>query len=216
MKIAVAGASGWLGGAIAREALERGHEVTAIGRDKDRLSAVEGATPLVADVTNLSELTEAIGGHDAVVVSVTDRSTEDRSSIPGAARAVVEAVAATDAGKILFVGGGGSLHGPDGTRLVDSPGFPEEYETEAKAGAEALDVFLLDAPENVDWAFLSPPPVDLHDGPKKGDYTVQGGDAPVGEPPTYAGVSSGDLAAAVLDELERPQFTRQRFTVGYA
>jgi putative NADH-flavin reductase len=44
MRIAVIGASGWLGGAIAREALARGHEVTAMGRKRGRLEAIEGAT----------------------------------------------------------------------------------------------------------------------------------------------------------------------------
>ena len=44
---------------------------------------------------------------------------------------------------------------------------------------------------------------------------MQAGDEPLGDPPDYAGVSSGDLAAAILDEIEQPQFSRQRFTVGY-
>ena len=215
MKIAVVGASGWLGGTVAREALERGHEVTAIGRDTGKLAAIEGATPLAVDATDQGALTEAVGGHDAVVVSLTDRSSEDRSMIPAAARAAMEAVSATDAGKLVYIGGGGSLNGPDGTRLVDSPDFPEEYKREAQAGAEALDAFRNEAPENVDWAFVSPPPHDLHPGDKQGAYRVQAGDEPLGDPPQYAGVSSGDLASAILDEIEQPQFTRQRFTVGY-
>jgi putative NADH-flavin reductase len=216
MKIAVIGAGGWLGGTIAREALSRGIEVTAMGRDVSKLESIEGAQTRQVDATNLEELTEAVSGHDAVVGSVTDRSTDDRSVIPGAARALVEAVSRTDAGRIVWVGGGGSLHDPTGTPFVESPDFPAQYKAESEAGAEALRVFR-DAPENVDWAFLSPPVHDLHDGPKGEDeLTVQGGDAPVmagGEP---AGVSSGDLAVAVVDEIEQPQFTRQRFTLGYA
>jgi putative NADH-flavin reductase len=215
MKIAVVGASGWLGGTVAREALERGHEVTAIGRNQDKLAEVEGATPLVLDATDQSALTEAVGGHDAVVVALTDRSSDDRSMIPAAARAAMEAVSSTDAGKLVYIGGGGSLNAPDGTRLVDSPDFPAAYKAEALAGAEALDAFREEAPENLDWAFLSPPPHDLHPGDKQGSYRVQGGDDPLGDPPDYAGISSGDLASAILDEIEQPQFARQRFTVGY-
>jgi putative NADH-flavin reductase len=216
MKIAIIGAGGWLGSTIAREALGRGIEVTALGRDAAKLEQVEGAVARTVDATNLEELTEAISGHDAVVGSVTDRSTDDRSVIPGAARALVEAISSTDAGRAIWIGGGGSLNDPSGTPFVESPDFPAAYKAEAEAGYEALRVFR-DAPENVDWAFLSPPVHDLHDGPKgEGELTVLGGDEPVmagGEP---AGVSSGDLAVAVVDEIERPQFTRQRFTLGYA
>src|SRR5690348_7518331 len=79
MKIAVIGASGWLGGAIAREAVSRGHEVTAIGRDGARLSQVEGARAVVADLDDPESVVDAVRGSDVVVSSVTDRSTPDRS-----------------------------------------------------------------------------------------------------------------------------------------
>jgi putative NADH-flavin reductase len=106
-----------------------------------------------------------VSGHDAVVGSVVDRSTEDRSALPAAARAAIEAVAAPDAGRIVWVGGGGSLNDPSGTRSWSRPTSPAEYKAESEAGYEALRVFR-DAPENVDWAFLSPPVHDLHDGPR--------------------------------------------------
>ena len=59
---------------------------------------------------------------------------------------------------MVFVGGAGSLLTPDGTRLLDSAGFPPEYLAEARAGAAALDVFLA-APADLDWTFFSPAPV---------------------------------------------------------
>jgi putative NADH-flavin reductase len=149
------------------------------------------------------------------VVAVTDRSGEDRSVIPATALSVMAAVAGTDAGKLVYIGGGGSLNAPDGGRLVDAPDFPAQYKAEALAGAEALEAFRTEAPENLDWAFLSPPPHDLHPGDKQGGYRVQGGDEPLGDPPAYAGLSSGDLASVILDEIEHPQFTRERFTAGY-
>ena len=43
MKIAIIGASGWVGGAIAAEALLRGHEVTAVSRDPSRLKDLHDA-----------------------------------------------------------------------------------------------------------------------------------------------------------------------------
>src|SRR5215471_414322 len=90
MKIAVIGASGWLGGAIAREAVGRGHEVTAIGRNVSRLAQVEGVGAVVADLDDPESIVDAIKGSDVVVSSVTDRSTADRSRIPATARQLLD------------------------------------------------------------------------------------------------------------------------------
>jgi putative NADH-flavin reductase len=214
MKIAVIGATGWLGGAIAREALGRGHEVTAIARDPDKLAALDGMATAVADATDPGSVAEAIAGNDVAVLSVTDRSGPDRSTIPHAARALLDALGRAGVPRMAMVGGGGSLLNDDGVRFLDAPGFPEEYRAEATAGAEALAI-LRDAPESVDWTYLSPPPADLTPGDKRGGYAVRGDDRPVTDADGHPGIASGDLAAAMVDELERPQFSRRRFTVGY-
>ena len=107
--------------------------------------------------------------------------------------------------RVLFVGGAGSLLTADGTRLLDSPGFPPEYAAEARSGAAALDVFR-DAPEDLDWTFVSPAPV-IAPGERTGTY-VLGLDSPVGD-----SVSAEDYAVALVDELEQPRHRRQRFTV---
>lgn len=215
MRIAVIGASGWLGGAIAREALSRGHEVTAIGRNRDRLNEVRGAAVVVADATDADELATVIAGHDVVVSSVTDRNGPNRDVIPAAARALIEAVPQAGVGRLAVMGGGGSLLAPDGRRLVDQPGFPDHYKPEALAQSEALEL-LRAAPESLDWTYLSPPPHSLVAGDKSGGYQVRGDDLPVADKRGESTITSGDLAAAMVDELERPQFSRRRFTAAYA
>ena len=57
MKIAVIGATGHLGGAVAREATARGHHVTCLNS-----SNVDAADP--------ASVKQAVTGHDAVVVGV--------------------------------------------------------------------------------------------------------------------------------------------------
>ena len=109
MRIAVIGASGWLGGAVARAAVGRGHEVTAIGRDPEKLAALEGMAPVRADATDVESIAGAIAGHDVVVLSVTDRSSPDRSMIPRATQAVIDAFARADVPRLAMIGGGGSL-----------------------------------------------------------------------------------------------------------
>jgi putative NADH-flavin reductase len=215
MRIAVIGASGWLGGAIAREALARGHEVTAIGRDPAKLDAVVGARPATVDATDPQALPSVIAGHDVVVSSVTDRSGPDRSVIPATVRALIGAVPAAGVSRLAVVGGGGSLHDEHGRRLIESPDFPSEYLAEAQAGAQALDL-LLAAPPELDWTFLSPPPANLTPGDARGGYRTRGDDRPVTDADGHTAISSGDLASAMVDELEHPQYTRRRFTAAYA
>jgi putative NADH-flavin reductase len=214
MRIAVIGATGWLGGAVAREAVGRGHEVTGIGRDAEKLSALEGMAAVRADATDVESIAEAIADHDAVVLAVTDRTGPDRSVIPQAAQAVLGALARANVPRLAMIGGGGSLLNEDGERLVDQPDFPEQYRPEALAAAEAL-ALLRATPEQVDWTYLSPPPENLTPGDARGGYVVRGDDHPATDDAGRSAISSGDLAAALVDELERPQFTRRRFTVGY-
>ncbi|MGI8715424.1 MAG: NAD(P)-dependent oxidoreductase [Solirubrobacteraceae bacterium] len=214
MKLAVIGATGWLGGAIAREALARGHEVTAVGRDAEKLAALAGMTGVVADATDSESLAAAIAGHDVAVLSVTDRSGSERSVIPRATQTLIEALPAAGVPRLAMMGGGGSLLNSSGDRLVDQPGFPEEYRTEALAGAEAL-ALLRATPETLDWTYLSPPPADLRPGEKRGGYIIRGDDHPATDAAGHSAIASGDLAAAMVDELEHPQFTRRRFTAAY-
>ncbi len=209
------GASGWLGGAIAREALSRGHEVTAIGRHREKLADVRGATVVVADARDAVELVPVITGHDVVVSAVTDRTGPDRSIIPTVAAALIDAVPQAGVSRLALMGGGGSLLAPDGRRIVDQDGFPENYKAEALAQSEALEL-LRSAPESLDWTYLSPPPHALVAGDKSGGYKVRGDDRPVVDDRGESTITSGDLAAAMVDELERPQFSRRRFTAAYA
>jgi uncharacterized protein len=214
MRIAVIGASGWLGGAAAREALARGHQVTAIARNPAGLDEIEGAHPAVADATRGAKLMPVLLGHDVVVAAVTDRSGPDRSVIADAARTLILAASAASVPRIAWVGGGASLKSPDGGRFVDQPGFPDEYRAEALAQVEALKLFRA-APPELDWTYLSPPAHELLPGDKQGGYRVSGGDEPITAPDGSNRITSGDLAAAMVDELERPQFSQRRFTVGY-
>jgi uncharacterized protein len=214
MRIAVIGASGWLGAAIAREAVARGHQVTAIGRDPAKLAGLEGMTAVRADATDVEAIAEAIGGHDAVVLSITDRSGPERTVIPRATQAVIDALPRAGRPRLAMVGGGGSLLNDAGERFVDQPGFPEQHRAEALAQGEAL-ALLRATPESVDWSYLSPPPQHLTPGDARGGYAVRGDDHPATNAAGESAITAGDLAAAMVDELERPQFSRRRFTAAY-
>jgi uncharacterized protein len=211
MKVAVIGASGWLGGAATTEALRRGHEVTAISRHVDQAETLQGIERTVADVNDHDALVRAIAGHDAVISAVTDRTTADRSLIPNAARALLRAVPAAGVPRLLVFGGGGSLEVEPGVRAIDQPGFPAQYLAEARAQAEALRIFQTEGGD-VDWTYLSPPPHDLRPGERTGLYRAHAGNEPVTDDTGHSQITAGDLASALVDELEEPRFSRQRFT----
>jgi putative NADH-flavin reductase len=192
VKIAVIGATGRLGGAIARDAVDRGHDVTPLGSAE-------------VDVTDPASIRRAVAGHDAVVASVKG---PDRLA-PRAARALLDA----GAPRLVFVGGAGSLRTPTGERYVDTPGAPAGLRQSSLDQAEALEVFRA-ARTEVAWSYLSPPPVPLVDGPATGSYRAEARDTPL-----VAGRNDGefrvaDLAAAVVDALEQRSFVGQRFTLG--
>jgi len=214
MRIAVIGGSGWIGGSIAREALRRGHAVTVIGRDSDKLARVAGADVAVADVTDFEATANAIRGHDVVVSAVTDRSGDDRSLIPATARMLLEVVPAAGVARLAIVGGGGSLEIEPGVREIDRPEFPAPYKAEAQAQAEALEILRAEG-DGVDWTYLSPPPHELVRGEKTGGYRVREGNIAVMDDQGHSRITSGDFAAAMVDELEQHRFSGRRFTAAY-
>jgi putative NADH-flavin reductase len=194
MKIALFGATGMVGSRIAAEATDRGHEVTVLSRSTG------------ADMADAAAVREAASSHD-VVVSATGPSRTGEPHEPWLASVSTLIENASDA-RVLFVGGAGSLLTPDGTRLLDTDGFPDAYKAEATSGAAALDLFRA-APEAVDWTFVSPSPV-IAPGDRTGSYATAH-DTPAGD-----FVSAEDYAVALVDEIERPQHRRQRFTVASA
>lgn len=196
-RIAVVGASGRLGSAIAREAKSRGHHVTELGRS-------------TMDVSDPDSVAAAIAGHDAVIASVKG---PDRL-VPRAAAALLTGLAKAGVSRLLFVGGGGSLLSDTGRRFVDSPAFPAEYRQTALDQAEALDL-LRTTPSTVDWSYASPPPVHLTDGERTGAYRAEARDTPLTDASGESRISIADYAAAIVDSAESDRFSRKRFTVAY-
>src|SRR5688572_14734033 len=67
MKIALIGATGFVGSKVLAEALQRGHQVTALVRSPGKLSAQEGLAIASVDATDPTALAHSVQGHDALV-----------------------------------------------------------------------------------------------------------------------------------------------------
>ncbi|HET9844303.1 MAG TPA: NAD(P)-dependent oxidoreductase [Nitrospira sp.] len=213
MKTAVIGATGFVGSALLKEALDRGHEVTAIVRHPEKLQPHPKLRPQKADVYNSDEVARFVSGHDAVISAfIPGWGNPDiyNLQIKGT-RAIIDGVKRAGVKRLLFVGGAGSLEVKPGVQAVDLPGFPTEYKQGALATREALN--LLRKESSLDWSFLSPS-ADLFPGQRTGMFRL-GKDQMLNDANGQSRISTQDYAVAMIDEVERPAHIRQRFTVGY-
>ena len=202
-KIAIIGATGRAGSQLLEEALRRGHSITAIARDTSKLSPRPGVVSKNVDVLDAAALQAAVAGHDLVI------SAAHFATIP--ASAVIGPVQAAGVKRLLVVGGAGSLLLPDGSRVIDAPDFPAEYKAEASAGAVFLDT--LRQEQELDWTFLSPSALFV-EGQRTGTFRI-GRDDLLVSAEGKSWITFADYAIAMLDEVEKHAYSRQRFTVGY-
>ncbi|QCK86988.1 NAD(P)-dependent oxidoreductase [Phreatobacter aquaticus] len=203
MKVALLGASGMIGSRILAELSSRGHQVTALARNIDKIAVLPGVTPKAVDAFDRKALATAYAGHDAVMSSV-HYLASDADTLIGAAK---------DSGvpRYLVVGGAGSLEVAPGVQLFSTPQFPEIYLAEAKAGGVFLDLLKTEA--SLNWTFLSPSAV-ISPGERTGKFRL-GLDNLLVDGAGNSAISAEDFAIALVDELETPKHSRKRFTVGY-
>src|ERR1700733_2135802 len=67
MKIALIGATGFVGSAILKEALSRGHHVTAIVRNSGKVTQQPRLTAASVDIYDEAALAKIISGNEAVI-----------------------------------------------------------------------------------------------------------------------------------------------------
>ncbi|NOH98292.1 NAD(P)-dependent oxidoreductase [Vibrio sp. 99-70-13A1] len=212
MKIAVLGASGWIGSHIAQEAQSRGHEVVAVVRDPSRveLDNVEvRQLDLLSDVTNLSDV---LFGVDAVIASIGGRAMGNHDIVNNTAKKLLASLPSLNIHRLLWVGGAGSLEVAPNIALVTVPDFPADYKNEALAQGEALETFKQSSNE-LNWTFISPA-AEIFPGDKLSTYRT-GGDQLLTDDAGNSRISVSDYAIAMIDELEAGQYPRQRIGVAY-
>ncbi|MFF5206033.1 NAD(P)-dependent oxidoreductase [Streptosporangium sp. NPDC000396] len=208
MRILLIGAGGMIGSRIAAEARARGHEVTGVTR-----SGAEGTER--ADASDAPAVAALAAGHDAVVLAIAPPRDGSEASGPllAAGHGVLEGLRASGVGRLVVVGGAGSLEVAPGTRLVDTPGFPDLYKAEALAQAELLDLIRTRAGD-LDWTYVSPP-AEIAPGERTGAYR-RGGDQLLTDADGRSFISAEDYAVALVDELETGRGTGRRITVAHS
>ena len=203
MKVALIGASGFIGSRLLAELSARGHAVTAIVRNPEKVAALPGVTAVKGDVFDKDGLAKLVAGHDAVISAVHFSASDPQI--------LLAAVKQSGVKRYLVVGGAGSLEVAPGVKLFDTPEFPAVYLDEARKGGAFLD--LLKQEQGLDWTFLSPSAL-IQPGERTGKFRL-GTDQLLVDDKGNSAISAEDYAIALVDELEKPAHSRRRFTVGY-
>jgi putative NADH-flavin reductase len=202
MKVALIGASGHAGSRLLAELARRGHTVTGIARHPEKIAAAPGVTAKKGDVYDKDALAALLKGHDVVISSVHFTTSDPKL--------LIEAVHASGVKRYFVVGGAGSLEVAPGVTLVSTPEFPAIYKEEATKGGEFLG--LLRHEKELDWTFLSPSAMFVP-GERTGKFRL--GKDQLLTNDKGSSISFEDYAIAMVDEIEKPAHSRQRFTVGY-
>ena len=212
------GATGFVGSALLNELLNRGHKVTAIVRDANKVKVQnENLTYVEADATDPAQLAAIAKGMDAVISAynpgwANPRQYEETLEnypkiVDGAKQAGVK--------RLLIVGGAGTLFVAPGVRLVDTGTLPAEW----LPGVKSLGEFYLNTlmkEQDIDWIFFSPAGNlgNMTTGVRTGKYRL-GKDDMLFDEKGESFISVEDYAVAMVDELEQENHHKERFTAAY-
>lgn len=211
MNIVLYGATGKSGHVILTELLSRGHHVTAIVRTPSKLAAQPNLTIKQGTVDSAAEIASAIAGADAVVSAYAPPLTPEgvREIIP-VTQHFIDAVRQSGVKRFVYVGGAASLFIAPGLTLLASGHMPAEWLPIAQAHADALDLI---KKSDINWTSFSPAGF-FEPGPRTGKFRLDT-DNLVVDAAGNSKISFADYAIALVDELEKPHYERQRFTIGY-
>lgn len=214
-RIVLIGATGFVGSAILKEALNRGFQVTAVARHPEKI-AVKNELLKVAALDVLSEdaVAEFVKGYDAVISAYNPGWTNPNivEETHQGYTSIINGVKKAGVKRLQIVGGAGSLFVAPGKTVIDSGVLPDAILPAVKALARVLDEQLKPEKE-LDWVFFSPAGT-IEPGERTGVYRLGLDDLVVNEK-GESKISVEDYAKAMIDELELPKHHRQRFTVGY-
>lgn len=217
MKIALIGATGFVGSEVLKEALNRGHEVTAIARNTGKISIENNLLKTAeVDVKEIRKLAEILHGHEVVISTFNPGWTNPTiyDDYLEGANAIQQAVKESGVKRLIVVGGAGSLFLNEKTRVIDHPSFPEEIKPGATAACEYLDI--LKKEEELVWTFFSPALGMAPGKPEQRRNTYRKGlENPVFDEEGNSELSVQDTAVVLVDEAENAAHIKQRFTAAY-
>lgn len=210
------GATGFVGSAILSELVARGHKVTAVARNTDKVLKNDNVTPVKTDVANVDEIAKLAEGKDAIISAYNPgwAKPDIKKLIETNYTNILEAAKKSGVKRLLIVGGAGTLFVKPGLRMVDSGAIPAAI----MDGVRPLGDFYLNTltkENDIDWIFLSPAGTFDEKGERTGEFRLGKDDLIVDPKTGTSHISVQDYAVAMVDELEKPAHHKERFTLGY-
>ena len=221
LDIVVYGATGKIGSRVVQEALDRGHRVTAVSRNPERVEMQHDRLSIVkGDLLDKASVTETVTGQDVVVLSV--RGVIGDSGSPESALQFIAAERVVDvlylqkerAPRLIHVGGSGSLEVEPGVLHAETLPkilLPKMLEVEILGQILALEFYR--KVDDVRWTFITPPK-NFTNGPRTGVFRI-GGSRALQDARGRTRVSRADFAVALIDEAEQAKHVRKQFSVAY-
>lgn len=220
MNVVLLAATGRAGSTILNELVSRGHQVTAVARNLDKLPAQLPGTVnrIRADLSSVDRIAEIITGADAVVSAYGPPSSDPRytsdmtytDQLVSVTERLIAAVRKAGVSRLIVVGGCGSLYFSPGVTVLESGHWPKQYVPIATSHMKAFAALKA---SDINWTYFSPPML-IEPGERTGKFRL-GGDNLIIDEQGKSQVSFEDYAVALVDELEKPAHERSRFTIGY-
>ncbi|MFJ1811858.1 MULTISPECIES: NAD(P)-dependent oxidoreductase [unclassified Streptomyces] len=210
MKFTVFGATGGIGREVVRQALDGGHEVTAVVRDPARLTVTGDRLQVVrADLTDPEALRPAVTGRDAVLSGLGARSRKDAGVAARLTRAVLSALEAEGVRRLLVVSAGPVGPEPKDDGVLDRTmrGLVSAALKDVYADLRAMEAELTRSA--TDWTVVRPP--RLQDKPVTGSYRAVVG----GFPPRGRFIGRADVAHSMLAMVADAGTVKQGVGVAY-
>ncbi|WP_250255708.1 NAD(P)H-binding protein [Chryseobacterium sp. Marseille-Q3244] len=215
MKIVLLAASGQAGRTVLSELISRGHEVTAVLRNIEKLP--ESITRIQDDLSDINRIAEIIEGAE-VVISAFGPPKEDRfftdvsytDMLAEVTGRITSAVEKSGVERLIVVGGAGSLWFSQGVTVLDSGHWPDILAPIAKSH---MKTFAGLKESVINWTYFSPPML-IEPGVRTGVYRL-GGDDLIKDINGKSWISFEDYAVALVNEIEDPKHENSRFTIGY-
>lgn len=201
-RILVVGASSRTGRQLVKQAVERGHEVTAFLRDPAKAASLPpNVEKVTGDALDANAIAGAVAGHDTIMVAIGDRKVHVSAAT---IRNVIAGMKSHGVKRVILLsayGTGDSGHGVQGFLFRTMLG---------KLNADKVEADRLLEESGLDWTSVRAPA--LTEGPKAGrikaatDVVING----------FKGMSRADLAAFMLDEMDANAFVRRKPIVAAA
>lgn len=206
MKIAVIAANGKAGQLIVKEAQAADHDVTAIVRGENRSAATNVITRDIMDIT-----AEDLAGFDAVVDAFGAFTPETLPLHTKSVAHLGDVLAGSDA-RLYVVGGAGSMVVDDkGTKLLETPEFPDMFVPLASAQSEQLDY--LRTRDDFNWTFVSPAAEFDAEGERTGKFEIVASDKFTVDANGNNEISYADYALGMVKLIESGSNNHKRVNI---